>query len=175
MVQKCNKAYIAFGANLSFEGKTPADIIFKAVNSLNERKIRVLSLSRLWHSPAWPDPKEPSYVNAVAVISTAIPPFMLLQTLRHVEQKFGRKRTIRNAPRTLDIDLLSYADVRLQTRRLTLPHPRIAERAFVLLPLLDVAHDWRMPGTGQTIDCMINNLTHSAKMNIFPLNHIKWL
>jgi len=135
--------------------------------------IRVLRFSRLWQSPAWPDPNEPAYVNAVAEVVTTLPPFMLLRTLRSIERQFGRRRSYRNAPRTLDLDLLSYENLCLRTVHLTLPHPGIESRAFVLLPLRDVAPNWRLPGKGKALDMLMGTLSEESMNTVLPLNDDK--
>ncbi|WP_440588368.1 2-amino-4-hydroxy-6-hydroxymethyldihydropteridine diphosphokinase [Bordetella genomosp. 11] len=85
------------------------------------------------------DASGPDFVNAVARLRTTLGPLDLLDVLQGIEHRHGRERPYRNAPRTLDLDLLIHGDVRLETQRLTLPHPRMHERAFVLLPLRDLA------------------------------------
>ena len=164
-----NKAYIAFGANLPYANHSPAGTIVKACDAMKGRGVKVLGLSRLWQSPAWPDPSAPAYVNAVAEISTALPPFALLHVLRNIEQKFGRRRSVRNAPRTLDIDILSYGKVRIQSQHLQIPHPRLTARAFVLLPLFDIAPHWRLPGSGQPVSALIRALPKESKTQTLPL------
>lgn len=86
----------------------------------------------------------PLYVNAVARVLTNLAPLALLDLLQAIENRHGRERPYRNAPRTLDLDLLLYGDIVLDTPRLTLPHPRMHERAFVLQPLLELAPDMRL-------------------------------
>lgn len=110
----------------------------------------VVALSRLFVSPAWPDPSDPPFVNAVARIDTALPPNLLLEYLHGIESAFGRRRTRQNAPRTLDIDLLAYMNLVGQFDGAVLPHPGLTERDFVLAPLLDIAPDWRHPLTGRS-------------------------
>jgi 2-amino-4-hydroxy-6-hydroxymethyldihydropteridine diphosphokinase len=95
-------------------------------------------LSNAWRS-APVDAGGPDFLNAVAALDTALSPLELLDALQAIELAHGRERPYRNAPRTLDLDLLLYGDVTLATPRLTLPHPRLGERAFVLQPLLEIA------------------------------------
>src|SRR6185503_4871316 len=97
---------------------------------------------------AWPDPEQPAYINAVAAVETTLQPVELLTLLHGVETAFGRLRSAPNATRTLDIDLLDY-EGRILTEGITLPHPRIRERSFVLVPLVQIAPDWRHPVTGE--------------------------
>jgi 2-amino-4-hydroxy-6-hydroxymethyldihydropteridine diphosphokinase len=87
------------------------------------------------------DTTGPDYINAVAAIETGLTPEALLDALQRIEQHAGRERPFRYAPRTLDLDLLHYGDTVMDTARLTLPHPRLQERAFVLVPLAEIAPD----------------------------------
>ena len=103
-------------------------------------------------APIGADAAQPDYINAVAICRTNLPPAPLMQWLLDTERQFGRDRsryTIRNAPRMLDLDLLGYDDLTLQTPLLTLPHPRLHERAFVLRPLLDLLPDATLPTLGR--------------------------
>src|SRR5206468_1887762 len=91
----------------------------------------------------------PDYINAVAELATELPPHDLLLALQAIETRYGRVRTTRNAPRTLDLDLLLYGNGLINTADLVVPHPRIAERAFVLVPLIEIAGDIEIPGHGR--------------------------
>lgn len=91
------------------------------------------------------------YVNAVARLTTALTPHALLAALQDIEQAHGRQRPYRNAPRTLDLDILLYGDLTISDDTLTLPHPRMTQRAFVLIPLLEIAPDIIIPGIGAAL------------------------
>ncbi|MGC2047908.1 MAG: 2-amino-4-hydroxy-6-hydroxymethyldihydropteridine diphosphokinase, partial [Gallionella sp.] len=97
---------------------------------------------------------QPDFINAVAKITTALSPQALLQGLLQIEQSHGRERTFRNAPRTLDLDILLYDDVRLHEHGLTIPHPQMHRRAFVLRPLLEIAPDASIPAVGEARSVM---------------------
>lgn len=140
---------IAAGSNLPFCGSDSQQIVFSAFLSIR-RFVTIQEISPLYQSPAWPDPADPPFVNAVASVRTDLPPLSLLAALRAVETALGRQRNARNAPRTLDLDLIGYDAVVMETPTLTLPHPRMADRDFVLGPLCDIASDWRHPMTGRT-------------------------
>jgi 2-amino-4-hydroxy-6-hydroxymethyldihydropteridine diphosphokinase len=113
---------------------------------------RVKRVSSLYESPAWPDPSDPAFVNAAAEIETPLSPEALLAAFHAIEAGFGRRRSERNAPRTLDLDLIAYHDeIRGgEDGALILPHPRLSGRAFVLAPLAEIAPDWRHPVSGET-------------------------
>ena len=141
---------IALGANLPSAAGPPAVTLDRALARLEALGVKILRRSSFYETPAWPDPSDPPFVNAVAAVETALQPVELLALLHGVETEFGRLRSALNAPRTLDIDLLD-VDGRIVTEELTLPHPRIGARAFVLVPLTEVAPDWRHPVTGQGV------------------------
>jgi len=147
---------IALGGNLPWRGDPPETTILRALARLDALDAAsVASRSGLWRSPAWPDPSDPPYVNAAARLESALGPEALLARLLEVERAFGRERAgqgARNAPRTLDIDLIDHDGARIRSADLTLPHPRAHERAFVLAPALDVAPNWTLPGLGPARD-----------------------
>jgi 2-amino-4-hydroxy-6-hydroxymethyldihydropteridine diphosphokinase len=139
---------IALGANLPSPAGIPAETLNAALARLEQKGVKILARSSLYETPAWPDPAQPAFVNAVAAAETALQPVELLALLHDVETEFGRLRSVPNAPRPLDIDLLDY-DGRVTASELTLPHPRMTERSFVLVPLAEIAPGWRHPVTGQ--------------------------
>ena len=141
------RAFIALGSNLGH----PRRRIARALAALRRTPgIRVRAVSPNYVSAPVGGPAQPDYVNAVAQIETTLAPRALLAQLQRIERRQGRVRdpTLRNAPRTLDLDLLLYGALRTRTRELTVPHPRMHERAFVLRPLVDVAPAQAIPGRG---------------------------
>jgi len=131
------RAWIGLGANLGDARET----IEHALNALRETPgIESLSVAPLYGSDPV-DAQGPTFVNTVALVRTTLAPLALLVALQAIEQTYGRERSFRNAPRTLDLDLLLYEGVTLETPRLKLPHPRMHERAFVLRPLIDLTPD----------------------------------
>ena len=139
------RAYIGIGANLGDAAAT--------VRAAAER-LRPLGLRRLssLYRSAPIDATGPDFVNAVAELDSPLPPLALLRALQAIEQDFGRERPYRNAPRTLDLDLLLHGEARLASEPLTLPHPRLQERAFVLCPLLELAPELVVTGLGALAD-----------------------
>ncbi|MFN3862401.1 MAG: 2-amino-4-hydroxy-6-hydroxymethyldihydropteridine diphosphokinase [Roseateles sp.] len=130
------RAYVGLGANL---GADLLDTLRCAATALAALPAtRLVALSSAWRS-APVDASGPDFLNAVAVLDTELAPLALLDALQAIEQAHGRERPYRNAPRTLDLDLLMLGERVLDTPRLVLPHPRLRERAFVLRPLLEVA------------------------------------
>jgi len=138
-------AYVGVGANLGFA----RDAVLNALADLSRLpETEFVAASGLYRS-APVDGDGPDYVNAVAELSTALSAHALLTTLQAIETRYGRVRTTRNAPRTLDLDLLLYDDGIITTPDLVVPHPRIGERAFVLEPLIELAGDVDIPGRGR--------------------------
>jgi 2-amino-4-hydroxy-6-hydroxymethyldihydropteridine diphosphokinase len=138
-------AYVALGANLG-DPKATVLAAFAALANLPES--RVARCSSLYRTAPVGILDQPDFINAVALLETSLTPDSLLDALLDIEARFGRIRRERNGPRTLDLDLLLYDDIELDLPRLTLPHPRLHLRAFVLLPLAEVAPDLAIPRRG---------------------------
>ena len=129
------EAFIGLGANVGDALATVKAAIAQIAALPQTRLLRQSSLYRTAPVDAGGD----DYINAVVAVSTALAPLDLLRALQSLEQQAGRQRPYRNAPRTLDLDILLYGDVAMDTPELTVPHPRMGERAFVLLPLAEIA------------------------------------
>jgi len=149
-------AFIGLGANLGDARTTLRDAL-AALQALAAPGS--FAASSLWRS-APIDSSGPDYVNAVARLRTALAPHALLDALQAIERRFGRERPYRNAPRTLDLDVLLYGvlgdagGLVLSDDRLTLPHPRAAQRAFVLAPLAELWPRGEIPGAGRVVDLL---------------------
>jgi 2-amino-4-hydroxy-6-hydroxymethyldihydropteridine diphosphokinase len=182
---------VALGGNLPFEGLPPEETLQAALAALPEEGISVQAVSRFYRTPAFPAGTGPDYVNAAAVllVRPQSDAASVLKGLHRIEARFGRERVVRWGRRTLDLDLLAYGDSVLpdaetQARwrllppeaqvgqtpdRLILPHPRLQDRAFVLVPLADVAPGWRHPLTGQSVAQMLQALPQADRDEVQPL------
>jgi 2-amino-4-hydroxy-6-hydroxymethyldihydropteridine diphosphokinase len=138
---------IALGANLGH----PLETLNAAIETLIQHPDLDLIARSSWYLTAAVGPPQPDYLNGCIVMATTIPPHELMTLLLAIEDQFGRVRQERWGARSLDLDLLLYDDQILQTPHLTLPHPRMGERAFVLVPLAEIAPDWIDPVSLQSI------------------------
>jgi 2-amino-4-hydroxy-6-hydroxymethyldihydropteridine diphosphokinase len=146
--------FLGLGANLAHERYgPPRRTLEAALAELGRRGVRTVRISPWYRTAPVPASDQPWFVNAVAEVASALPPDALLAELHAVEEAFGRARTVPNAARPIDLDLLDYrGEVTLGgPGRATLPHPRMTARAFVLRPLADLAPAWRHPATGRPI------------------------
>jgi 2-amino-4-hydroxy-6-hydroxymethyldihydropteridine diphosphokinase len=142
-------AYIALGSNLGHNDDGPAEQITRALLALHDLpQTRLVRQSSLYKSPPDGYTEQPDFINAVAELRTHLGPQALLRELLKIELRFGRQRLFRNAPRTLDLDLLLHGEHCLHEPGLTLPHPRMHSRPFVLIPLLEIAPHLAIPGYG---------------------------
>jgi len=149
---------IGLGANLpSAEFGAPPASLEAALRMLQQSGVAVLRCSRWYRTAPVPASDQPWFVNGVAAIETALDPAALLALLQAIETRFGRVRRERNAARVLDLDILDYSGrvSRPADPPPILPHPRLAERAFVLRPLAEVSPRWRHPSTGSEIDALL--------------------
>ncbi len=188
-VQKDRQALVALGGNLPAGAVGSADLLRLALAELAGRAGRLQAVSRFFATPAFPTGSGPDYVNAAACLSTALAPGALLAVLHDIEALHGRERAARWGARTLDLDLLAMEQMVLPDAatqdgwrtldparqravapdRLILPHPRLQDRGFVLVPLMDVAPLWRHPRTGRTVAEMAAALPEADKAAIRPL------
>lgn len=179
---------IALGANLPLADSMPASILEQALCALADLGLPAIKISRFYQTPCFPAGAGPDYVNAAASLRTDLAPAEVLARLHAVEAQFGRARTTRWAGRTLDLDLLAMGDTvlpdlagwqhwaglapdqqgKIAPDHLILPHPRLQDRAFVLVPLADIAPDWCHPVSGQTVEHMLQALPQSEIGSIRP-------
>lgn len=183
-------ALVALGANLPLADAPPAETLRAALKALATEGLSVLAVSRFYATPCFPTGSGPDYVNAAAVLDAGDRDAdSIMATLHAVEGHFGRVREKRWGMRTLDIDLLALGDsvlpdaatqdswrrmppetqVRATPDRLILPHPRLQDRAFVLVPLADVAPGWVHPRTGRSVAEMLADLPEADRAGVKPL------
>ena len=180
---------MALGANMPLHGVDVRVTLDRALVRIGSDPDRIIAISRFYETPCFPAGAGPDYVNAVALVGTNRSPQALLRHLHEIETEFGRERVERWGRRTLDLDLLAMGARILpdsatfddwvnrppQSQRLRapdqliLPHPRLHERAFVLVPANDVAPDWRHPVLNQSIAEMTAALPEAEKSTIIPL------
>lgn len=191
MKQIEHNALVAFGGNLPHDSSSPRDTILSALAEFDHENIPIAHLSNLYATPCFPPGAGPDYVNAAAVVTLRHnqAPDEILATLHRIEARFGRERQQRWGMRTLDIDLLAIGQTVLPSReifqrwvslsatdqrsqapgQLILPHPRLHERGFVLVPLADVAPEWCHPVLGQTVTEMLSALPLAERAEIVAI------
>jgi 2-amino-4-hydroxy-6-hydroxymethyldihydropteridine diphosphokinase len=147
--QRC---FIALGANLG----DPVATVKAAILALRQLpRTQFIAASSLYRTAPVGLKHQPDFINAVVELIAVSPAPTFLQALFEIEARFGRQRSVRNAPRTLDLDLLLYGDLLSDDPQLTLPHPRLHERAFVLAPLAEIAPQLRIPGHGSVGELLL--------------------
>ncbi|SFR31951.1 2-amino-4-hydroxy-6-hydroxymethyldihydropteridine diphosphokinase [Litoreibacter janthinus] len=182
-------AHVALGSNATSSSGSPEFTLRDVKKAISGDSVNVLAESRFFSSPAFPIGSGPDYVNAAITLETSLKAEELLAHLHRVEAEFGRVREKRWAARTLDLDLLDYGTDIVPDRatveqwmnlplerqmtqapeRLILPHPRIQDRAFVLIPLADIAPDWIHPLSGETLTELLSALSDEEKRSICAL------
>ena len=181
-----HKFLIALGSNVSLGSAQPLEIIKRAIVELGKTDIDVVSLSRFYETPAYPEGSGPNFINSVVKVESNYSPHEILKKLHQIEQKFDRQRASRWSARTLDLDLLAFEGHVLPSRKifqqwfdlpiseqkqkipheLVLPHPRMQDRAFVLFPLLDIEPKWTHPTLKKTVLQLYEELPNKEKKNI---------
>jgi len=181
---------LAIGANLSGQKDSPKEQVAAGMALLAAFGFEYITQSRLFRTPCFPAGAGPDFVNAAVICQTAHTPEDTLHVLHRIEADLGRKRGARWGARVIDIDLLAHGDAvwpdlatyrhwaglplaeqaRQTPDRLILPHPRLQDRGFVLVPLMDVAPDWRHPVLGRTVRQMHDALDPESLAQIWPLN-----
>lgn len=159
---------IGLGANLPSTFGEPAETLRAALERLAEEGVKLSRRSQFWHSKPVPVSDQPWFVNAVAAIETELSPPDLLALLHRIEDEFGRVRSVVNAPRLIDLDLLAYGRQISRDTTPLLPHPRMELRAFVLRPLAEIAPRWRHPESGLGLETLIAALPADQEVRPLP-------
>lgn len=151
---------IALGANLPSQHGSPMQTLKAAVEAIEKAGVKISRASHIWKTAPVPfDPDVPWYYNAVIVVETTLSARDLLTLMLDIEQVFGRLRTVRNAPRVLDLDLITYDDQIIQEGPyIMVPHPRMHNRAFVLMPMVEIVGEWYHPQTGDELTDLIYSI-----------------
>lgn len=141
---------VALGCNDKGDWASCEEALEAALARFRPEGVDVLARSAWWVSQAWPNPEDPPFLNGVVIVRTDQDASSLMRTLGRIEDLFGRVRGRPNAPRTLDLDLVAYGRLSGDLSGLILPHPRAADRLFVMGPLAEILEDWRHPVCGRT-------------------------
>ena len=160
---------IGIGGNLeSAQFGPPRDTLTAALAALKEKRIRILARSGWYRTEPVPRSDQPWFVNAVVSLATELGAKDLLNALQATERQFGRVRGELNAPRILDLDILDYQGEVMDTTSLVLPHPRLHERRFVLIPIAEIAPDWRHPILELTAAQLLARLSSEQQIEHIP-------
>ncbi|MGD9863034.1 MAG: 2-amino-4-hydroxy-6-hydroxymethyldihydropteridine diphosphokinase [Pseudodonghicola sp.] len=189
MTESRSEALIALGANLPSGAGVPAETLVAAIVAMPAEGLEIRAVSRFFATPCFPAGAGPDYVNAAVTIRTALRADQILAALHRIEQRFGRQRQERWGMRTLDLDLLAVGglvapDCDIQSRwrnlaperqrslapeQLILPHPRLQDRGFVLMPLADIAPHWVHPLLGRPVSALLAALPAAELAEIRPI------
>lgn len=154
-------AFLGLGSNLGDR----AGMLSAALSLLSGPDLRIIRTSRVYESPPWGKPDQPPFLNQVVEVETTLSPEMLLARCREIEDALGRVRRERWGPRTIDIDILLYGDLVIETSDLVVPHAELRRRAFVLVPLAEVAPALRLP-TGETVQDLLTTVPDRAAVRV---------
>jgi len=156
-----NTIYLGIGSNLGNRRKNIELAKFKLI----QNDIRIHKSSNIYESLSWPNPSKPKFFNVILEISSNLSPLKLIETCKEIEIDLGRKKRSKNAPRECDIDIIDYYNQKIKGK-IILPHPRMHERNFVLLPLYELNKDWKHPILKQPIKKLILSLSNKDLRSI---------
>ena len=166
--------FLALGSNLSSSFGNRFTNINLAISYLEGYEIQIIKKSNFYESHSCPNKENPKFINIVISIKTHLSPMDLMSVLFFIEEKLERKRAKKNDPRTCDIDIIDYnsqiVDFKYKNLNLTLPHEKLVNRNFVLIPLHEILPEWQHPETKDSIDVLINKLSYEDKNSILKVN-----
>lgn len=161
--------YIALGSNI----QPKASYLSQAIEKLNAHpSITVTKISNVYNTAPKGYADQDDFYNMAAELTTELSPHDLLHALHQIEQTLGRIRTIKNGPRTIDLDILVYGQQQINNETLIVPHPRMQERAFVLVPLQEIAGEWIIPGLDQAVQDLTNQLAASELADVHQMGQL---
>ena len=158
--------FLSIGSNLSSVFGNRFDNIKKSIDLLKREQIEVLKISNFFETPSYPNKKFPKFINVVAKVKFNLTPEILIKKIFEIEKKMGRIKTIKNNPRTCDIDIIDFKSIVHNSKKVILPHPHAHRRNFVLYPLKEVCKNWTHPINKQKVDFLINNLSLISRNEI---------
>ena len=166
---------LGIGSNLSSTFGDRFENINLTISFLESYQIKVIKKSSFYETPSYPDNKHPKFINVVIEVKTDLPPEDLASVLIFVEEKIERKRSIKNAPRTCDIDIIDYKNKVLEFNynnlKFNVPHKNLKSRNFVLIPLREIFNNWMHPESKENIDTLIQNLSDDDRKSILKVNN----
>lgn len=165
-MNRLHEVFLALGTNVGDRQRHLAEARTRLAEAIHIERV-----SPIYETDPWGYEDQPDFLNQVLSGSTELPPATLLTFVKTLEVDLGRRPTFRYGPRTIDIDILIYDEVVLQDPDLTIPHPKLAERAFVLVPLRDIAPDLVIPGKGQSVETLYQALEETASVRPWKAVH----
>ena len=151
---------LGLGSNLSSSFGDRFENLNLATVYLKEYKIKIIKRSSFYETPSWPNNKYPKFINSVVKIETKLNPLKLFILIKKIEALLGRKTNKKNHPRTCDIDIIDFNGQIINKKILKIPHKKLHQRNFVLIPLYEICRNWVHPVTGKNISNLLNNLSN---------------
>jgi 2-amino-4-hydroxy-6-hydroxymethyldihydropteridine diphosphokinase len=162
--------FLSIGSNLPSNNSSREKNIKTTIKMLEENNIKKIKCSSYYETPSYPDKKNPKFINVILQINFSNNTYKLLEKIAIIEKKMGRIRKKTNEPRTCDIDIIDFKQIVIKTKKLTLPHPRLSNRNFVLYPLKEIYSEWKHPISKKNVDILIKNLNINLRNEITKMN-----
>ena len=153
--------YLGIGSNLGNRVNNINNACYLLHTSCSIEKI-----SNFYETNSWPDEKHPKYLNIILKCYTKLNAISLLKIIKSIEKKLGRKKTFKNSPRQCDIDIIDFKGIKLDKENIKIPHPRLSDRNFVLVPLYEIEKTWKHPKNNISIDNLLKNLNFKSLISI---------